>query len=98
MCETNAMHAYAHCVGPIERYEWLAKLSDALLNNPWAEDPDAGVVVELDDEDTHSNLYYLNHAIKCTTCERLTHWRCGCGLGLCSPGKSDKLSRGPCYY
>jgi hypothetical protein len=36
-CETNAMHAYAHCVGPIERYEWLAMLGDALLNNPWAD-------------------------------------------------------------
>lgn len=97
MCETNAMHAYAYSVGPVERYEWLAKLSDALLNNPWAADTEAGVVVE-GDEDEHSNLYYLNHAVKCTDCGRLTHWRCGCGDALCAPGRSDKLHRGPCYY
>jgi hypothetical protein len=36
ICETNAMNAYAYSVGHVERYEWLARLSDALLNNPWA--------------------------------------------------------------
>ena len=37
MCETNALHAYRKVVGPITRYEWLVKLSDALINNPWME-------------------------------------------------------------
>ena len=36
ICETNAMNAYSYSVGHVERYEWLSKLSDALLNNPWA--------------------------------------------------------------
>ena len=40
MCEVNAMNAYRQCVGPIERFEWLLKLSDKLIHNPfYAEEP-----------------------------------------------------------
>ena len=97
MCETNAMHAYRHSVGPMSRYEWLAKLSDELLNNPWVEDANAGVIDCDGGQDVHANLHYFNHAMKCSACDRLTHWRCGCNLALCSPGTSDRLKRGPCY-
>ena len=34
MCETNALKAYRHTVGPVSRYEWLVMLSDKLINNP----------------------------------------------------------------
>jgi len=37
MCETNAMKAYRTCVGPISRFEWLAVLSEKLINNPFLE-------------------------------------------------------------
>ncbi len=43
MCETNAMKAYRHTVGPITRYEWLVQLSDKLIHNPY--------IVEEDDDD-----------------------------------------------
>ena len=35
MCETNALMAYRQEVGEMSRYEWLAKLSEALIENPW---------------------------------------------------------------
>lgn len=34
-CETNALMAYRYEVGPCDRYEWLCKLNDALLNNSY---------------------------------------------------------------
>lgn len=35
MCDTNALKAYRHTVGPMPRYEWLVLLSDKLINNPF---------------------------------------------------------------
>ena len=35
MCENNALHSYRKCVGPMDRYSWLVKLSDKLINNPY---------------------------------------------------------------
>lgn len=96
MCETNAMNAYRYSVGPIERFEWLAKLANALIYNDAATDTDAGV--QEADISVHCNLHYIKSTAKCTMDGRLTHWRCGCGEALCAPGKSDKLDRGPCYY
>lgn len=98
MCETNAMNAYREVVGPIERYEWLCKLSDALINNPWVTGADAGVEAAGEAQGSCANLHYLNHTVKCSDCGRLTHWICGCNVALCHPGTSDKVQRGPCYY
>lgn len=36
MCETNAQNAYKAEVEHVERYQWLNKLADKLINNPWA--------------------------------------------------------------
>lgn len=43
MCETNALKAYRASVGPITRFEWLVRLSDALINNPFIENAGAAV-------------------------------------------------------
>lgn len=34
MCEVNALNAYRAEVGPIDRFTWLAKLSEKLIYNP----------------------------------------------------------------
>lgn len=84
MCETNAMNAYRMEVGHIERFTWLAKLSDALIYNPEVLNSDAGIGEAGDDVPVHSNLHYYNHTFRCWACGKLTHWRCGCGVVLCS--------------
>lgn len=98
MCETNAMNAYRMEKGHIERFTWLSKLAEVLIYNPEVVDSDAGIEETGGDVSEHCNLHYHNHAFRCWACGRLTHWRCGCGAGLCAAGTSDKLQRGPCYY
>lgn len=99
MCETNAMNAYRATVGPLSRYQWLTNLSKTLIYNDFVNDSDCGVEPEVEASiSVHSNLHYVNHALKCSACKRLTHWRCGCRLALCSPGTSAKLQRKACYF
>ena len=88
MCETSAMNAYRMEVGHIERFVWLSKLAHALIYNPYVVDSDAGIEEAECEVSEHSNLHYHNHTFKCSSCRALTHWRCGCGLALCSAGTS----------
>lgn len=72
MCETNALKAYRHTVGPMTRFAWLVKLSDSLINNPYLEE---GAVIGDDDEAGPSgaggssgrcdNLVYTTFTSKC---------------------------------
>lgn len=76
MCETNALKAYRHVVGPITRYAWLCKLSDKLINNPFlpaqgtedaaAVGAGAGPSVN---RDACGNQEYCNHQMQCAYCE-----------------------------
>ncbi len=34
-CETNALMAYRFEIGELSRYDWLAKVSEALIKNPY---------------------------------------------------------------
>lgn len=98
MSETNAMLAYRKAKGKVQRYEWLCMLSEALIHNVWV---DNALVGSLDAPvgglDTHKNLYYHEHHFRCSKCERRTHYKCGCGVILCSPCCSERLTKGPCY-
>ncbi len=74
MCETNAMKAYRHTVGPVTRYSWLVMLSDKLINNPWITD-DAGADNRAEaggpgagpstSRGTCGNQEYMDHHAKC---------------------------------
>ena len=69
------------------------------MYNAFSNDQDAGVEIEGEfDQSVHRNLHYVNHALRCKQCHKYTHWKCGCGIGLCSVGISDTMARGPCYY
>ncbi len=72
MCETNAMKAYRHHVGPITRYEWLVQLSDKLINNPYLEgvEEEAGPSTRAGPSTGRQcgNLEYTNHQTKCSAC------------------------------
>jgi hypothetical protein len=88
MCETNALKAYRHTVGPMERYTWLCKLSKALIDNPFVEaDADeAGPSRRPAADGECGNLVYYNHHFKCAACKASTHWKCRCGYPVCRAG------------
>jgi hypothetical protein len=87
MCETNALKAYRHTVGPMPRYEWLVLLSDKLINNPFLEkSSDEESSAEESGDDECGNLEYYQHHMKCAECGASTHWRCPCGYACCRAG------------
>lgn len=102
MCETNALKAYRHTVGPMQRYEWLWVLSEKLINNPYleveessGEDDEAGP----SGEDACGNQVYFEHHFQCSVCKSSTHWKCGCGYPCCRagvPGKAPLKSAPKC--
>ena len=103
MCETNALCAYRTVVGPITRYEWLVRLSDALINNPWL----GGEYSESSEEDSGpagayqgrcGNQTYTTGTAKCGGCGALTHWKCACGYRACRAGTSESKPSKPCYF
>jgi hypothetical protein len=100
MCETNAMNAYMHTTKTtVTRFEWLLKLSEALINNPWYES-DAHEVPEPSTRRSGvcGNQVYNLHRQKCAACAKLTQWECGCGVALCRAGSSAGNPLGPCYF
>ncbi len=101
-CETNALMAYRYEVGPCDRYEWLAQLSHALLNNSHVRrvrEDEAGLSNATgNDLPVCCNLHYVDYSVKCSICRAKTHWYCGCGVPFCNPGTSDKQQRGPWYF
>lgn len=101
-CETNALMAYRYEVGPCDRYEWLAKLSNALLNNSFVRQTRQEAAGTSNAAASNlpvcCNLTYVDYNVRCSICGAKTHWYCGCGVGMCNPGKSEKQPRGPCYF
>lgn len=88
MCETNALKAYRKTVGPMQRYTWLCKLSDALINNPYVVDvnDEAGPSNAVRDTGECGNLVYFEHHRACMNCKASTHWKCPCGYAVCRAG------------
>lgn len=93
MCETNALNAYRAVVGPMTRFEWLLKLADKLINNPY-------LTEEHSDQEEAApqphgrygdcgNQIYTQHHRKCSMCELPTHWACPCGTPCCRAGESS---------
>lgn len=99
MCETNAQNAFIHVKGPITRFEWLLKLSEALINNPWYEG-DAHEEPEATERRSGvcGNQRYNLHRMKCRECKKLTQWECACGTPLCRAGTSQGNPLEPCYF
>lgn len=100
MCETNAFNAYKYVKGDLTRYEWLVRLSHALLNNPWVEaparEPRAAPVVP--SATPCGNQVYTLHRVNCATCGKKSQWKCGCGKHFCRSGTSDGNPLLPCYF
>lgn len=93
MCETNALKAYRHHVGPMTRWAWLVTLSDRLINNPFLqEEGPVGAGDEAGPSSGRSggcgNLVYTNFVSKCEVCGVNTHWMCSCGYKVCRAGVS----------
>ena len=100
MCETNAMKAYRHTVGPVTRYRWLVMLSEQLINNPWITSEPVGDTPRQDasgagpSRGACGNQEYMEHHAKCMACGVSTHWMCACGYICCRAGKSHLPSKG----
>lgn len=101
MCETNALKAYRHEVGPMTRFAWLMHLSDRLINNPYigagegtgdGEEGDGGAGPSSRPE--CGNQEYVDWTAKCQACGVLTHWMCACGYVVCRAGVSTMPTKG----
>lgn len=91
MCETNALNAYRATIGPMARYEWLVKLADKLIYNPFLEgDSSSDSEASIEYAGDCGNMVYFEHHRKCASCGASTHWMCPCGYACCRAGAATK--------